>query len=116
MLALSLSTTLIRLSSVCLRQNPAISPRRLLTSSLSPLDGMLPLVCIPEYPGLGITNKHKDTYRPPYYHRNAASELMGLIYGDYGGRSDAFKPGSVSFECGSMSRSFFIIHRSMLIF
>ncbi|KAE8342657.1 hypothetical protein BDV24DRAFT_41163 [Aspergillus arachidicola] len=41
-----------------------------------------------------------NTYRPPYYHRNAASELMGLIYGDYGGRSDAFKPGSVSFECG----------------
>ncbi|ODM17248.1 hypothetical protein SI65_06923 [Aspergillus cristatus] len=40
------------------------------------------------------------TYRPPYYHRNAASELMGLIYGEYGGRSDAFKPGSVSFECG----------------
>lgn len=42
-----------------------------------------------------------DTYRPPYYHRNAASELMGLIYGEYGGRSDAFKPGSVSYECGS---------------
>ncbi|RAL15773.1 putative homogentisate 1,2-dioxygenase [Aspergillus homomorphus CBS 101889] len=40
------------------------------------------------------------TYRPPYYHRNAASELMGLIYGDYGGRSDAFQPGSISFECG----------------
>ncbi|CAP97147.1 Pc21g22500 [Penicillium rubens Wisconsin 54-1255] len=40
------------------------------------------------------------TYRPPYYHRNAASELMGLIYGGYGGRSDAFQPGSVSFECG----------------
>ncbi|KAF4763196.1 hypothetical protein HAV15_001547 [Penicillium sp. str.  len=40
------------------------------------------------------------TYRPPYYHRNAASELMGLIYGGYGGRSDEFKPGSVSFECG----------------
>ncbi|KAH1550830.1 hypothetical protein KXX57_009150 [Aspergillus fumigatus] len=40
------------------------------------------------------------TYRPPYYHRNAASELMGLIYGEYGGRSDAFKPGSISFECG----------------
>jgi homogentisate 1,2-dioxygenase len=44
-----------------------------------------------------------DTYRPPYYHRNVASELMGLIYGEYGGRSDAFKPGSVSFECGSES-------------
>jgi homogentisate 1,2-dioxygenase len=41
-----------------------------------------------------------NTYRPPYYHRNAASELMGLIYGDYGGRSDAFRPGSISFECG----------------
>ncbi|KDN59845.1 putative homogentisate 1,2-dioxygenase [Colletotrichum sublineola] len=40
------------------------------------------------------------TYRPPYYHRNGASELMGLIYGDYGGRSDEFQPGSISFECG----------------
>lgn len=40
------------------------------------------------------------TYRPPYCHRNCASELMGLIYGDYGGRSDEFQPGSVSFECG----------------
>ncbi|CAO2650465.1 Nn.00g017570.m01.CDS01 [Neocucurbitaria sp. VM-36] len=40
------------------------------------------------------------TYRPPYYHRNVASELMGLIYGDYGGRSDDFQPGSISFECG----------------
>ncbi|KAK9464608.1 homogentisate 1,2-dioxygenase-like protein [Lipomyces arxii] len=41
-----------------------------------------------------------NTYRPPYYHRNVASELMGLIYGDYGGRSDAFQPGGVSFETG----------------
>lgn len=40
------------------------------------------------------------TYRPPYYHRNVASELMGLIYGGYGGRSDEFQPGGVSFECG----------------
>jgi homogentisate 1,2-dioxygenase len=40
------------------------------------------------------------TYRPPYYHRNVASELMGLVYGDYGGRSDEFQPGGVSFECG----------------
>ena len=40
------------------------------------------------------------TYRPPYYHRNVASELMGLIYGEYGGRSNEFQPGSVSFECG----------------
>jgi len=40
------------------------------------------------------------TYRPPYYHRNVATELMGLIYGGYGGRSDSFQPGGVSFECG----------------
>ena len=25
---------------------------------------------------------------------------MGLIYGDYAGRSDGFAPGSISFECG----------------
>ncbi|KAL7270290.1 hypothetical protein RUND412_007007 [Rhizina undulata] len=41
-----------------------------------------------------------NTYRPPYYHRNVATELMGLIYGEYGGRSDSFQPGGVSFECG----------------
>ncbi|KAA8902951.1 Homogentisate 1,2-dioxygenase [Sphaerosporella brunnea] len=41
-----------------------------------------------------------NTYRPPYYHRNVASELMGLIYGKYGGRSDGFQPGGASFECG----------------
>ncbi|KAK9382864.1 homogentisate 1,2-dioxygenase-like protein [Kockiozyma suomiensis] len=41
-----------------------------------------------------------NTYRPPYYHRNVASELMGLIYGQYGGRSDAFLPGGASFETG----------------
>jgi len=40
------------------------------------------------------------TYRPPYYHRNVASELMGLIYGKYGGRSDSFQPGGASLECG----------------
>lgn len=40
------------------------------------------------------------TYRPPYYHRNVASEFMGLIYGAYGGRSDEFAPGGASYECG----------------
>lgn len=48
-----------------------------------------------------MTDRFVDTYRPPYYHRNAASELMGLVYGEYGGRSDEFMPGSISFECGS---------------
>ncbi|KAH7336479.1 putative homogentisate 1,2-dioxygenase [Rhexocercosporidium sp. MPI-PUGE-AT-0058] len=40
------------------------------------------------------------TYRPAYYHRNAASEYMGLIYGGFGGRSEVFRPGAVSYECG----------------
>ena len=38
--------------------------------------------------------------RAQYYHRNCASEMMGLIYGDYGGRSDEFAPGGFSFENG----------------
>ncbi|GAA5982310.1 hypothetical protein JCM11641_002005 [Rhodosporidiobolus odoratus] len=38
------------------------------------------------------------TFRPPYFHRNAASELMGLIKGDYGGRSDDFSPGGMSYD------------------
>ncbi|KAG6889012.1 hypothetical protein C0995_004480 [Termitomyces sp. Mi166 len=40
------------------------------------------------------------TFRPPYYHRNAATEFMGLIYGEYGGRSDSFQPGGASYETG----------------
>ncbi|KAJ1302530.1 hypothetical protein OPQ81_002847 [Rhizoctonia solani] len=44
-----------------------------------------------------------NTYRPPYYHRNAASEFMGLIYGNYGGRSDDFAPGGASYECGHVA-------------
>ncbi|KAK4050932.1 hypothetical protein OIO90_004908 [Microbotryomycetes sp. JL221] len=40
------------------------------------------------------------TFRPPYFHRNSASEFMGLIMGDYGGRSDDFLPGGASYECG----------------
>ncbi|KDQ59299.1 hypothetical protein JAAARDRAFT_127432 [Jaapia argillacea MUCL 33604] len=40
------------------------------------------------------------TFRPPYYHRNVATEFMGLIYGDYGGRSDEFAPGGASYETG----------------
>ncbi|KAJ3825824.1 homogentisate 1,2-dioxygenase [Lentinula raphanica] len=40
------------------------------------------------------------TFRPPYYHRNSSTEFMGMIYGEYGGRSDGFKPGGASFETG----------------
>ena len=41
-----------------------------------------------------------NTFRPPYYHRNSATEFMGLLYGVYGGRSDEFETGSCSFETG----------------
>ncbi|EUC59204.1 homogentisate 1,2-dioxygenase, partial [Rhizoctonia solani AG-3 Rhs1AP] len=44
-----------------------------------------------------------NTYRPPYYHRNSSSEFMGLIYGNYGGRSDDFAPGGASYECGHVA-------------
>ena len=35
-----------------------------------------------------------------YYHRNTATEILGLVKGDYGGRSDDFQPGGLSFETG----------------
>lgn len=41
-----------------------------------------------------------NTFRPPYYHRNASTEFMGLIYGEYGGRSDGFAAGGASYETG----------------
>jgi len=41
-----------------------------------------------------------NTYRPPYMHVNVASEFMGLVYGEYGGRSDGFQPGGASYETG----------------
>ncbi|KAF9069606.1 homogentisate 1,2-dioxygenase [Rhodocollybia butyracea] len=40
------------------------------------------------------------TFRPPYYHRNSSTEFIGMIYGEYGGRSDGFKPGGASYENG----------------
>lgn len=41
-----------------------------------------------------------NTFRPPYMHRNSSSEMMGLIYGEYDGRSEGFAPGSMSVEVG----------------
>ena len=40
------------------------------------------------------------TFRPPFYHRNSATEFMGLLCGAYGGRSDGFQPGGASYETG----------------
>jgi homogentisate 1,2-dioxygenase len=36
------------------------------------------------------------TFRPPPFHRNIASEFMGLIYGQYIGKAEGFVPGSAS--------------------
>ena len=37
-----------------------------------------------------------DTFRPPWYHRNFASEFMGLIAGVYDAKSEGFVPGSAT--------------------
>jgi len=36
------------------------------------------------------------TFRPPYYHRNIASEFMGLIKGEYEAKKGGFLPGGAS--------------------
>ncbi|KAH9902944.1 homogentisate 1,2-dioxygenase [Cubamyces lactineus] len=41
-----------------------------------------------------------NTLRVPYYHRNCASEMLGMIYGEFSGRSDDFAPGGFSLENG----------------
>jgi homogentisate 1,2-dioxygenase len=41
-----------------------------------------------------------NTFRPPYFHRNSASELLACIYGTGLGRSDEFQPGGCSYEGG----------------
>lgn len=38
----------------------------------------------------------KDTFRPPYYHRNIMNEYMGLIYGVYDAKETGFIPGGGS--------------------
>ena len=38
----------------------------------------------------------QDTFRPPWFHRNVASEFMGLIEGTYDAKSDDFLPGGAS--------------------
>ena len=36
------------------------------------------------------------TFRPPWYHRNVASEFMGLIHGVYDAKAEGFVPGGAS--------------------
>jgi homogentisate 1,2-dioxygenase len=38
----------------------------------------------------------EHTFRPPPFHRNVASEFLGLIAGEYIGKADSFGPGSAS--------------------
>jgi homogentisate 1,2-dioxygenase len=38
----------------------------------------------------------EDTFRPPWFHRNVASEFMGLIEGRYDAKADGFAPGGAS--------------------
>jgi homogentisate 1,2-dioxygenase len=38
----------------------------------------------------------QDTFRPPWFHRNVASEFMGLVHGAYDAKADGFAPGGCS--------------------
>ena len=38
----------------------------------------------------------EDTFRPPWFHRNAMSECMGLIKGAYDAKAEGFAPGGLS--------------------
>ncbi|NNG21547.1 homogentisate 1,2-dioxygenase [Telluria aromaticivorans] len=38
----------------------------------------------------------EDTFRPPWFHRNVASEFMGLVHGAYDAKADGFNPGGAS--------------------
>ena len=42
----------------------------------------------------------EHTFRPPYYHRNIMSELMGLIVGEYDAKKDGFLVGGISIHNG----------------
>jgi len=38
----------------------------------------------------------RDTFRPPWFHRNIASEFMGLVAGVYDAKAEGFLPGGAS--------------------
>jgi homogentisate 1,2-dioxygenase len=44
----------------------------------------------------------EHTFRPPWFHRNVASEFMGLIHGLYDAKAEGFQPGGASLH-NSMS-------------
>jgi homogentisate 1,2-dioxygenase len=46
------------------------------------------------FPPRILTMQH--TFRPPWFHRNVASEFMGLIHGAYDAKAEGFLPGGAS--------------------
>ena len=38
----------------------------------------------------------ENTFRPPWFHRNVMSELMGLVHGVYEAKAEGFAPGGIS--------------------
>lgn len=38
----------------------------------------------------------EHTFRPPWFHRNVMSELMGLVHGEYESKAEGFLPGGMS--------------------
>jgi homogentisate 1,2-dioxygenase len=38
----------------------------------------------------------ENSFRPPWFHRNVASEFMGLIHGQYDAKAEGFRPGGAS--------------------
>jgi len=39
-----------------------------------------------------------NTFRPPYYHRNVATEIMGMPYGVWSGSATLLEPGGLTYE------------------
>lgn len=58
-------------------------------------------------PGVALTeflvftprwNVPQNTFRPPYYHRNVCTELMGMVYGKWHGSATMLEPGGLTYE------------------
>ena len=63
------------------------------------------LTCPSDTPGVALADfvifpprwmVAEKTFRPPYFHRNIASEMMGMIWGKYDAKAGGFVPGGIS--------------------
>lgn len=77
------------------------------TVSFDHPDPSIYTVLTSESPLLGVANLDlvifpprwsvaEHTFRPPYFHKNCMSELMGLIQGEYEAKKEGFLPGGIS--------------------